>query len=682
VDAHFALYAFAPKLLGWFRRRPLIVHFQGPWADESVVAGDGAVKAWVKRSVERAVYRDARGTIVLSNAFKRLLVERYRVSPWSVCVIRPGVDLDGFCPGDPDAARKQVGIPAGARVVVTVRRLVPRMGIDVLLRAWPGIVNRYPDAVLAVVGDGPARRRLEELAGCLGISGSVRFVGRIEDPRLLVAWYRAAEVSVVPSTALEGYGLIVLESLACGTPVVATDVGGLPEALAPLDPTLVVRAGDVSALESRLVDALDGQGNFPTAEECRAYAEEFSWSRAAQARRAFYESALKPERARKLRVVYLDHCAQLSGGELALLRLLRAFDDVERHVILAEHGPLVSRLLASGISVEVMPLARRARTLRRHDVRPSPRAIIGALQTVLYAGRLAVRLRRLGPDLVHTNSLKAALYGGVAARIAGVPVIWHARDRIADDYLPPAAVRLVRVLARRIPRAVIANSRETLASLGSLRTDATVVPSPVDVDAFGRTDPQRSESLRFAIVGRLSPWKGQHVFLDAFARAFPNGEEHAVVVGAPLFGEEDYERRLREQGAALGLDGRLEFRGFRDDVRLELQRADVLVNASAVPEPFGQVVVEGMAAGLPVVAPNAGGPAEVIDDGVTGILYEPNDAEALAQALRLLARDGELRRRLGEAGRLHARRFAPAEVATAVAAVYHDVLPALVKEPA
>jgi glycosyltransferase involved in cell wall biosynthesis len=176
------------------------------------------------------------------------------------------------------------------------------------------------------------------------------------------------------------------------------------------------------------------------------------------------------------------------------------------------------------------------------------------------------------------------------------------------------------------------------------------------------------------MVGRLAPWKGQHLFLEAFAHAFPGGAQEAVIVGAPLFGEEGYQHDLQTLCRRLGLDGRVEFRGFREPVGEELERFDILVHASVIPEPFGQVVVEGMAAGLPVVAAAAGGPAEVIGHGVNGWLYPPGDMPALAGAMRMLASDPEMRARLGQAARSRARDFAPEAVAPQILRVYEQVL--------
>lgn len=378
--------------------------------------------------------------------------------------------------------------------------------------------------------------------------------------------------------------------------------------------------------------------------------------------------------SRRLRVAYLDHSASLAGGELALARLLPALD-VEPLVILAQHGPLVANLRDLGIRVEVLPLAPTAQGLPRQDVRVQGTAVRASLQTSAYVARLARRLRSMRPDLVHTNSLKSAVYGGLASRLAGVPVVWHVHDRITPEYLPPAAVRAFRAMARLVPHAVIANSHSTLATLPQLGPRARVIASPVPFDDAG-PPPGRDRpghGLRVGMVGRFAPWKGQDVFVNAFASAFPEGDAAGVLIGAPLFGETDYLQHVRELARSHGVDGRVEFVGFVEDVRARLGDLDILVHASLIPEPFGMAVVEGMEAGLPVVAAAAGGPAEIIEDGVSGLLYAPGHVGELATALSTLAQDAELRRRLGHEARTRAQRFAPEVVGGQVMELYRTV---------
>ena len=529
----------------------------------------------------------------------------------------------------------------------------------------PGGSSRPRTRLLLIGGDGPLRSTLERRS-----SDSVRILGRLDDD-VLPAYYRAADVCVVPSRSLEGFGLVVLEALACGTPVIATDVGGLPEALWGLDDDLVVPSGDADALAERLATARDGRRPLPGAATVRAHAERFSWTRAVERHSELYRRVVGGAPSAARRVVYLDHTAVLSGGELALLHLLPALIGVEAHVILGEDGPLVRKLEQAGISVEVLPLAGSTRRRNRHDVGGLSVVAADAAASGLYSLRLANRLRRLSPDLVHTNSLKAALYGGVAGRLAGVPVVWHVRDRIAADYLGPRATTIVQAAARRLPTAVIANSRSTLAAIG---VDGWVIPSPIPPVASA---PLKSDGpFTVGMVGRIARWKGQHVFIEAFARAFPDGPERALIIGAPLFGDDDraYEEEIRALAEELGLDGRLTFTGFVEDVERRLAGLDVLVHASVVPEPFGQVVAQGLAAGVPVVAADTGGPAEMIEDGVNGFLVSAGEVISLADVLVRLAREPQIRIEVGARGRETAARFQPEVVATEVQAVYSEVL--------
>ncbi len=713
VDAHFALYAAAPLLLGPLRSRPAVFHFHGPWAEENLAAGDGSgVRLRLRRALERRVLHHAEAHVVLSGAFRRLLVERYHVPPWEVHVWAPGVALDAFTPGDRAAARARLDLDPEAFVAVCARRLVPRMGVDTLLDAWGRLAEQLPEgSTLLVIGDGPLRESLLERCARPPLAGRVRVEGRVADSELVDA-YRCADVAVVPTLAVEGYGLVVLEAAACGTPSIVSDIGGLPEAAAALDPSLVVPAGDTQALRDRLLAA--ARGARPTREATRRHAEGFDWPGVAARHRELYRRLARGrEREQRLRVVYLDHVARLSGGEIALLRLLPHLQRVNAHVILGEDGPLATRLQQAGVSIEVLPLDPATRELRKDTVRLGAPADGAALGTALdaaaldkapggtldgasfgtapggalgkaapgvgllgaapgaaaYVARLALRLRALAPDVVHTNSLKAGVYGSLAARAAGVPVVWHVRDRIAEDYLPRPAVHLVRRLIRHLPDGVLANSEATLATLGAPgRAPRWVVPDSVKLSTHPRVPAARSAT--FGIVGRLAPWKGQDLFLRAFAAAFPDGDTRALVVGTAMFGEESYERELPALAARLGLDGRVEFRGFREDVWAELASLDVLVHASVTPEPFGQVVLEGMAAGLPVIAPDEGGPATMIANGETGRLFASRDAGALAAAMRTLSEDPEERERLGAAARRAAERYHPDAIAAQLEQVY------------
>ena len=368
---------------------------------------------------------------------------------------------------------------------------------------------------------------------------------------------------------------------------------------------------------------------------------------------------------RPLRVTYLDHVGRVSGAEIALVRLIEAVGpELEATVILAENGELVERLGAAGARVEVLPLAEQVRGMSRGEIRPGLRQAQGAAEVARYTSRLRRRLRELRPDLVHTTSLKASVYGMVAARAAGLPVLWHLHDRLARDYLPAAAVPPMRLLAATAPSALVAPSRFTLERVGRrFRRGMIVAALPNAVPYPERAVEVRDEVETVTMIGRLTSWKGQHIFLEAFARAFPDRPVRARLVGAATFGEADYERGLRERVNRLGIADRVDFVGFVPDVAPELERADLLVHASVLADPLNTVVLEGMAAGVPVVATDTGGHVEYLRDGREGLLHRPGDIHGLADALRRASEDAELRRRVAAGARERAQELTPAAVA-------------------
>ncbi|TDN70548.1 glycosyltransferase family 4 protein [Paraburkholderia sp. BL10I2N1] len=270
VAAHFALYT-APTT-GVFSGVPRVVHFHGPWADESIQAGGKAFARGVRRSLERFVYRGGTRHIVLSQAFGQILHTQYRIHEDSIRVVPGCVDVARFDTGLAKRdARASLGLPQDRPVLFCVRRLVWRMGIEDLIDAMYLIRQAVPDALLAIAGRGPLEANLRARVAARGLEDHVKFLGFVPDSALPM-WYAAADMTVVPTVALEGFGLTTIESLASGTPVLVTPVGGLPEAVAPLSPDLVLSSGGFHAIGSGIIEALRGTRTLPDAAACRAYA--------------------------------------------------------------------------------------------------------------------------------------------------------------------------------------------------------------------------------------------------------------------------------------------------------------------------------------------------------------------------------------------------------------------------
>jgi glycosyltransferase involved in cell wall biosynthesis len=400
-----------------------------------------------------------------------------------------------------------------------------------------------------------------------------------------------------------------------------------------------------------------------------------------------------------IRVLYIDHIARLSGGEIALLRLIGSLNRrlVTPIVCLAGDGPLVEKLRALDVDVHILPLTSTVREIRKDTMTAGALGRIGpALQLMAYSFRVARLVRTTGAQIVHTNSLKSDLYGGLAATLARRPFVWHVRDHIDPSYLPTAAVHAFRFLAQRWPTYVVANSQSTLDRLflNPRRNLSAVVPSGVVMkrsvvhDGLGKQQPPdiiEADSIvanhtwheipRIGLVGRLTSWKGQHIFLEAARQVLAAGyDARFLLAGSAMFGEEAYEQSLHEQVAAARIDDKVEFLGFEKDIPRFLQTLDLLVHASTTPEPFGQVVIEGMAEGLPVIGTDGGGVREIIVDGENGLLVPMGDADAMFRAIRRLLDDRDAARRLGRAGYLRVfRHFTAEHTARKVERVYQEI---------
>lgn len=353
--------------------------------------------------------------------------------------------------------------------------------------------------------------------------------------------------------------------------------------------------------------------------------------------------------SRPVRVLILDHTGDLGGAELALVRVCAALGpEVQVRVLLFADGPLRGRLEAEGVTVEVVELDPGTARLDRHRAaRVSPAHLVRALRIVPFVVRLARRVRRLRPDVVHTTSLKADLLGIVPAWSAGRPLVWHVHDRISVDYLPAPLVRLVH-LAARLPSSVVTNSRATAQTLP---VNSTVVyPGFAPEQALPpgeRRDVTEPGRPVVAMIGRISPTKGQLELIRAAPAILDRYPDARLrIVGAAMFGAQDYAAQVRAEADRLAVSDRVTWVDFTEDTAAELDRVSVFVHASPVPEPFGQVIVEAMIRGVPVVATRGGGVTEILEDhtgqthgtsgaqrATRGLLVTPGDSVALATAV-------------------------------------------------
>lgn len=324
-------------------------------------------------------------------------------------------------------------------------------------------------------------------------------------------------------------------------------------------------------------------------------------------------------------------------------------------VALPDGGALIDQLRARGISIEILPqpalLSRYGGAIYRYSRRQK---LGSGLQALSYIRRIRRRLAQLEPDAVFCNDMRGLLTFGMAARTLGVPVmIWDKLDRphgwLDHLQLPLAQINAIisNAVAGKYPRW----------QRHWFRNRIVLVPNGVDSSLFERAPAIRpklglaSDDVVFAVIGAVTWRKGQDRVLAVFedlAREVPRAR--LVIVGGPTTpDDEQYLARL-----PLRADRRVLWLGLRRDVPEIMRSIDVLVVPSRQ-EGMGQVVLEGMAAGRPVVAARAGGLPEVVRNGDTGLLFDGDDPQQLLVSLVRLGRSPDLREQFGRAGQLMVR---------------------------
>jgi glycosyltransferase involved in cell wall biosynthesis len=264
--------------LRYLGEKPLICHFHGPRYLERVVEGANPVSVQLSKYIEHKVYARTQHIITLSHYMKRVLMETYAFPEERISVIPGGVNLEHFRQRvSREEARQQLELPQRRPVILTVRRLDRRMGLHNLVEAMSEVVRIVPDVLLLIVGKGPLQTELNHHIQSRSLSSNVRMMGAVAD-ELLPLLYRAADFSIVPTTDYEGFGLILVESLASGTPVLGTPRGAIPEVLTPLAESLLFKSPAPQHLAEGIQDVLSGKRILPSMELCESYAaQNYAW---------------------------------------------------------------------------------------------------------------------------------------------------------------------------------------------------------------------------------------------------------------------------------------------------------------------------------------------------------------------------------------------------------------------
>jgi glycosyltransferase involved in cell wall biosynthesis len=611
------------------------------------------------------------------------------------------IDVDRFDPGvmSRDEARTRLGLPRDSELLGHVAQITPWKGQDIAIKALKELHETHPNARLLIVGEAKFVDRatrydnvaylesLHSLVNELDLERHVEFWGERDDVSVVM---RALDVLVAPSWE-EPFGRSIIEAMAVETPVVATNLGGPAEFIQDgidgivLPPRDLERWGD--ALRRLFDDAAARQALAERgSSKVRARYDRRNYAiRVINAyedmqgipRRSDVTDGAARETTLARRVLFVDHQSVIGGGQRSLLELMSRLRDDYEVVLACPPGLLAEAARERGARVVAIPESQL--TFRIHPTHTS-RELVRAV-TARWAVRKCVERER--PDVIHANSVRAGLL--LPGSTNSVPKIIHCRDLLPDS---PAGRAVRRALFSR-DATIIAVSEAVASGLCGPDWRArgiTVVDNPVDIDRF---DPARhsQEAARqllgitgnplIGVIAQITPWKGQDRairLLTELRRTNPEAGlllagETKFVTRATRYDNRGYEERLHELIRRHALTDHVRFLGEREDTEVILEALDVLLVPSTE-EPFGRTVIEALALNVPVVATNAGGPREVIRQGVDGVTLDVDDTAAWAAAVRDLAKRG----RNADSRSYAIERFDADAHARAVVAIYEEAL--------
>jgi glycosyltransferase involved in cell wall biosynthesis len=626
-----------------------------------------------RRWIERMVMRRCHHVIVLSEFMKQQVMAAHGIASRHITVVPGAADLATFYPAhDRNEVRRELKLPEGRTLLFTVRNLVPRMGLESLLDAMTMLGEEQRNLLLLIGGEGRLRPQLEELIRSRGVQDMVQLLGFVPEEQL-AKYYQASDLVVMPTLQLEGFGLVTVEALACGTPVMGTPVGAIPEVLSTVDPLLVTEGTDGWSLAKTLRLLLKRFRDQPGERERfsrkgrEVVERRYNWgAHTADLDRLFVSLSKdrlaaphQPAGARKVIhvITRLDY-----GGSAQNTMLTTLGHDRARFEPLVVAGYPGYWDAQGGQAATEENCRRLDKAGVRWMLLPSLTREVHPLKDVQALWQLIRLFRQERPALVHTHTSKAGVLGRVAAWIAKVPVIVHTpHGHVFYGHFGPIRswlfLQIERVLSGITDRLIALTEAERQDHLNRSVGKAdrfAVVPSGIDRERFGRARVQGKQqpdwfgcppdSLVVGSVGWLTDIKGHEYLIEAVAKLkqdFPS--LHLVIVGSG-----DRHDALLQQAELAGLRDAVHLLGHRDDIEACLAGMDLFVLPS-LNEGMGRALIEAMVAGLPVVASRVGGIPSVISHERTGLLVPPGDAGALAEALRRLLDRPEWATQLGVA---------------------------------
>jgi len=633
IFSHFAMHAF---ILSFFIKAPLFTFFHGPWVDESLISKNkSSISSLIKFFIEKIIYKRSKKIFCASISFKEILIERFKIPEEKIQIIPLGVDLERFTIVPKADARKSLQLIESSSIFISVRRLTNRMGQKDLINAFAYVLKKNPNSYLYLIGNGPNKLDYEEQIEALGINENVKILTEVSDDQLPL-WYSAANASIVPSKYLEGFGLVVLESLACGTPVIATKCDGLTELITKWNPQFLVNIESPNELADKICDFLSG--NLKTAiNENQAFASEYTWNKC-------FHTIIHG--LGEISITFLSSEGVISGAELSLLELVSILRiDNNCNVILGNNGDLYAKMEKLQIVVKtdsnlVLEFNRKSSFLQFLKA-----IIMWPKQCYLVHNNLQFNLS----DYIFINTFKTLLITSFHILISRRKTIFWAHDSFINNGKYDKFKNLFyKLLLRQSNIITVCNSKFTSDTLwNSLKIKSKFILYPYVKPPSDLVRRESSSPYLIGISGRISPWKGQLFALKSLKSLFTDFPDLKLeLLGSPLFNDFSYYNDIKHYIDCNSLSERVILIPFADNPFNVISKWGVSIHSSTEPEPFGRTIVDSLLASVPVIVPDAGGPLEIVKDLDCCLIYEMGNATDLRTKVKLFLSDVDTREKL------------------------------------
>lgn len=599
--------------------------------------------------------------IVVSEGVKRFLIKTCGIQEKKIKRVYYGINLGDIKIDKYKDIRQKFGIDRNAPLIGCIGRLIKQKGHQYLIQAAKMVMENFPEAKFLIVGKGRLEKKLKKLVKSLSLESSVIFTGFREDIYSIID---KLNLMVMPSI-WEGFGLVLLEAMALGKPVVATNIGGIPEIIEDGKSGILVKPKDSKGLARAIIKLLQDTTLNKKMQGIAQLSvkERFPLDKMLRDIDKIYSALIEQKIINKIKVLHIIESTGKSGPRSLLCSLVHNLNK-DRFTIDVICSALrdkdfykdIQKMKEAGIRVIILQMRRN----------------IALLSDLIAFFKLCFYLKKGRYDIVHTHSSKAGFLGRIAGRLTGVRVVIHtphcfcfmAEEMSKIEKLFYFYIEKIAGLFCDRIIAVSESQRQDILKRGLANLSKVItIENGVDIYKFSNNGfdilKKKQElglnngSIILGTVGVLNESKGHCYLIEAVSKIIKEGFDVRLII----VGEGELRKDLETLSYNLGLNSRIKLLGFREDIAEILSLMDIFVFPSLW-EGMSLALLEAMASGLPVISTDVHGAVDLIGGNKRGILVQRKDVLGLVKALRYLISNRNVAKQIGkEAQRLICKNY-------------------------